>query len=123
MHWKERLWIALENYAKKEKIELKIDIKNSTVDTNTYDLDITLSGQYIGITDFLYDIEKDDTLAFKILNFKLTPTTTSETSNKEEEKTQETSKKAEEETSEKIYADFDKLKATFTIEDVRINFN
>lgn len=119
----ERLWIALENYARKEKIELKIDIKNSTVDTNTYDLDITLSGQYIGITDFLYDIEKDDTLAFKILNFKLTPTTTSETSNKEEEKTQKTSKKAEEETSEKVYADFDKLKATFTIEDVRINFN
>lgn len=70
----ERLWIALGNYAKKEGVTLQLDITSATKE-GMYDLNITLFGEYIGITDFLYDIEKDDTLGFKIVGFKLTPST------------------------------------------------
>lgn len=68
----ERLWIVLENYAKDENIDLKLDLL-TTPTTGVYDLDITLIGSYIKITDFIYDIEKDDTLGFQISNFKLVP--------------------------------------------------
>ena len=63
----ERLWIALENYAKEEGIELKLDVVATSTD-DVYDLNITLVGEYMGIMDFIYDVEKDDTLGFKILN-------------------------------------------------------
>ena len=66
----ERLWIALENYAKNENVELKLEVVDAA-SKGLYDLNITVAGEYIGITDFIYDIEKDDTLGFKILNFKL----------------------------------------------------
>lgn len=97
----ERLWIALELYAKEENVELKLDI----LDTGTkdvYDLEVTVVGSYIGITDFIYDIEKDDTLGFKILNFKLVPNTIIETTVKQEEtnKTEETEDKEENKTNE-----------------------
>ena len=62
----ERLWIALENYAKNENVELKLEVVDAA-SKGLYDLNITVAGEYIGITDFIYDIEKDDTLGFKIL--------------------------------------------------------
>lgn len=114
----ERLWIVLENYAKKEGIELKLDIKEASSGKGNYDLDVTLSGEYIGITDFLYDIEKDDTLGFKVLNFKIQPmsssTSTTNTNNSSQGNEKET---------KIIMVDASKLKATFTIEDVGINFD
>lgn len=114
----ERLWIVLENYAKKEGIELKLDIKEASSGKGKYDLDVTLSGEYIGITDFLYDIEKDDTLGFKVLNFKIQPmsssTSTTNTNNSSQGNEKET---------KIIVVDASKLKATFTIEDVGINFD
>lgn len=97
----ERLWIALELYAKEENVELKLDILE-TKNEDVYDLNVTVVGSYIGITDFIYDIEKDDTLGFRILDFKLTPNTTVEKTeqnnsnkteeNKEEDKTNEVEK-------------------------------
>ena len=114
----ERLWIVLENYAKKEGIELKLDIKEASSGKGKYDLDVTLSGEYIGITDFLYDIEKDDTLGFKVLNFKIQPmsssTSTTNTNNSSQGNEKET---------KIIVVDASKLKTTFTIEDVGINFD
>ena len=104
----ERLWIALENYAKKEGIELKLDVADTNV-ADVYDLNVTVKGEYIQITDFIYDIEKDDTLGFKILKFKMTPaaiTTTTKT-----------------ETGEEVtVTNYDWLTATFEIKSVGIDF-
>ena len=108
----ERLWITLENYAKDNGLVLQLDLLDTST-ANTYDLDITIIGSYIGITDFIYDIEGDDTLGFKIQNFKIIPNTTTTNDNSEEEKNENTT------TSVNINV----LKATFKIEGVGIEFN
>lgn len=109
---------SIRKLCKKEGIELKLDIKEASSGKGKYDLDVTLSGEYIGITDFLYDIEKDDTLGFKVLNFKIQPmsssTSTTNTNNSSQGNEKET---------KIIVVDASKLKATFTIEDVGINFD
>lgn len=125
----ERLWIVLQNYAKDRNVELKLEVidTNSKNSNNLYDLNVTLIGDYIGITDFIYDIENDDTLEFNISNFKLvlaTGTTTSNaTTKKNDEKTdsEEDSKNEENTNTEKTSGS--KLQATFEIEGVGIQFN
>lgn len=131
----ERLWIALELYAKEENVELKLDILDTSA-SGVYDLNVTVVGTYIGITDFIYDIEKDDTLGFKILDFKLVPNTTveSNTTKSEENTTIQSSEEETKEENEDIQAmesnsqttatvNTNKLKATFKIESVGIEFN
>ena len=113
----ERLWIALENYAKEEGIELKLDVVATSTE-DVYDLNITLAGEYMGIMDFIYDIEKDDTLGFKIVNFKLEPYSTTVTTNSTNAKGENDSAKVTTTT-----VDVNKLKATFKIEGVGIEFN
>lgn len=124
----ERLWITLENYAKNENVELKLEVVDATA-AGLYDLNITVVGEYIGITDFIYDIEKDDTLGFKILNFKLIPyvatTTSSSTSstNKTTTDTQNTDDSTQTTTASTTSVRVDKLTATFKVEGVEIEFN
>lgn len=73
----EYLWAIIGNYASKEGIELKMDVlANSTSTTNN--LNFTLNGSYIGIREFLCDIEEDNSLQFKIENFKLIPGSSTE---------------------------------------------
>lgn len=70
----EYLWTKIGNYAKKEGVTMKLDFRNSSTGTQgLYDLEFTVTGQYIGIADFIYEVENDDTLGFKIENFKLLP--------------------------------------------------
>ena len=42
----------------------------------------TATGEYVGITDFIYDIENDSSLGFKIEEFKLLPATTQQSDGK-----------------------------------------
>lgn len=111
----ERLWIALENYAKDKNVTLQMDLLDTEVE-GVYDLDVTVVGEYMGITDFLYAVEKDDTLGFKILNFKLVPNTqiVSTITQENGETTNNTPTAS---------VSVDKLKATFKIEDVGIELN
>lgn len=125
----ERLWIALENYAKNENVELKLEVVDAT-SKGLYDLNITVAGEYIGITDFIYDIEKDDTLGFKILNFKLTPyvattTTNNNTNNNTTSNTKNTDNQNQttQTTTSTTSVRVDKLTATFKVEGVEIEFN
>lgn len=125
----ERLWIALENYAKNENVELKLEVVDAA-SKGLYDLNITVAGEYIGITDFIYDIEKDDTLGFKILNFKLTPyvattTTNNNTNNNTTSNTKNTDdqNKTTQTTTSTTSVRVDKLTATFKVEGVEIEFN
>lgn len=127
----ERIWVILQNYAKKEKIELELNLLDTTT-SNVYDLDVTLLGDYIGITDFLYDIENDDTLGFKITNFKLLPSTVTTTTTKSDNTTSGNNNTTEENkntnnttttTTTTTSVSVSKLKATFKIEEVGIEFN
>lgn len=70
----ETLWVMIGNHAKDEGINMKMDISNSSVGAvGLYDLNFTVKGQYVGIADFIHDIENDSKLGFKIENFKLLP--------------------------------------------------
>lgn len=72
------LWTVIGNYSTEEGITLKMDIVESTASavasTDSYticDLKFTVSGDYIPITDFIYDIEDDSSLGFEISNFSM----------------------------------------------------
>lgn len=67
----ETLWITIENYAKSRNIELLLNIVENNVSENSYNLEIAVVGEYSNIVDFLYDIEKDENLNFKIENFEM----------------------------------------------------
>ena len=64
----EYLWTRIGNYAKDENVDIKMDVTNSTI-SGKFDLNFTVKGSYVGITDFIYDIENDSKLGFKIENF------------------------------------------------------
>ena len=126
----ERLWVTLGNYAKENGVDIQMDLLDTTT-RDVYDLNITLIGGYIGITDFIYDIEKDDTLGFKILNFKILPNAMAEAienSNTETEDTQtedepDIDKYTGENTTTLTSEDLNTLRATFKIEGLGIVFN
>ena len=71
------LWTTIGNYGTEEGISLKFDIVKSvtsTISSPDYtmcDLKFTISGDYIPITDFIYDIEDDSKLGFEISSFAL----------------------------------------------------
>jgi hypothetical protein len=90
----EKIWVTMGIYAQKQGVDLKMDITSNNSISNTYDLNFTVTGGYIQITDFLYDIERDSTLVFKIENFKMVPGENT-----------------------------DNLSATFTCKDIKINIS
>lgn len=73
------LWTILGNYATEEGIDLKFDINKNMTSVSSMnntssnyivcDLNFTISGNYINLTDFIYDIEDDDRLNFEINDF------------------------------------------------------
>lgn len=71
------LWTKLGNYAKNEGVVIKIDVVSGGASTNLYNLNFTVNGSYVSITDFIYDIENDSKLGFKIDDFKMNPSTES----------------------------------------------
>lgn len=105
----EYLWVKLGNYATENGITLKLNIlKNTTGIDGVYNLEFTLNGKYAGITEFIYQIENDDTLGFKIDKFALVPSdyiSTNESKNDDSE--------------QKV--DTEVLTATFTVKEVYID--
>ena len=63
------LWTELGNYAKDEGVIIKIDVRVNKANSSYYDLDFAVTGTYTGITDFIYDIENNTKLGFKIEEF------------------------------------------------------
>lgn len=75
------LRIRIENHASSENVKIKMDIvRSGTGIENTYNLNFTAIGPYIGVSDFISNIEEDSKLGFKIENFKMT-TASEENSN------------------------------------------
>jgi len=70
----EFLWAKLGTHARNEGINLKLEIvSSSTGANNVNDLKFTTEGSYIAITNYIYAIENDSDLDFRIQNFKLLP--------------------------------------------------
>lgn len=70
----EFLWATIGTHARNEGINLKFEIvSSSTGGNNANDLKFTAEGSYIAITNFVYALENDTNLNFKIENFKLLP--------------------------------------------------
>ena len=69
----EKIWITMGNYAKKQGVDLKLEVTVNNSISKTYDSKFTVEGGYIQITDFLYDVENDSTLVFKLEDFTMTP--------------------------------------------------
>ena len=67
----EKLDIQLEGHAKSEGVDLTMAITSSNTVSDAYNLNFTISGKYIGVTDFIADIEDDPVLGFKIENFSM----------------------------------------------------
>ena len=65
------LWTKLGNHARSENVVIKIELVASGSSTNLYNLNFTVTGEYVGITDFIYDIENDSKLGFKIDEFQI----------------------------------------------------
>ena len=71
------LWTTIGIYAAENKVTLQFDVSKSasaTVISPEYvmcDLNFTVTGEYIDITDFIYSIENDDKLNFEISNFAM----------------------------------------------------
>ena len=66
----EFLWTILGNYATRNNINLTLDIKQGQA-KDIYDLGFNLEGTYSGIIEFLYDLEDNEELNFKIENFEI----------------------------------------------------
>ena len=70
----EFLWTKVGLHARKEGINLKFEIVSSSIGaSNANDIKFTVDGSYIAITNFIYAIENDTELNFRIENFKLLP--------------------------------------------------
>lgn len=65
------LWTKLGNYAKEENVVIKIDVTSNEASSNLYNLGFSVTGNYVNITDFIYDIENDSRLGFRIDDFSM----------------------------------------------------
>ena len=68
------LWTRIGNHAKDNKVEIKIDVTNGTA-AGIYNLNFTVVGKYANTTSFIYAIEGDSRLGFKIENFSMKQST------------------------------------------------
>lgn len=68
------LWTNIGLYAKKNNIVMKADLSHgSSGVSNQYNISFTATGEYLSISEFVYAIEKDEKLGFRIEEFALVP--------------------------------------------------
>ena len=66
------LWRLLGKNATTRNLTLGIDVQGSSEGKeNSYDLNFSVSGQYVNISQFITDIENNSDLFFRIYNFKM----------------------------------------------------
>ena len=64
------LWTEIGKMASKQKIGLVMDVAKSS-GTNYYDLNFSVTGEYVHISQFISALENDSDFAFRIYNFKM----------------------------------------------------
>lgn len=68
------LWTKIGLYATQNGIIMKADVSHgSSGVANQYNISFTTIGEYLSISEFIYAIEKDDTLGFRIEEFSVVP--------------------------------------------------
>ena len=68
----ESLWVKLGTHARKEGVTLEFKIVPSSIGAKSVnDINFTVNGGYVAIINFVYAIENDTDLNFKIENFKI----------------------------------------------------
>ncbi len=65
------LWTKIGLYAKKNNVTIQLNVSYGTVE-GLYNLSILAYGQYLPISEFIYAIEKDTKLGFRIEDFTMT---------------------------------------------------
>ncbi len=66
------LWTKIGFYATKNGVELQMNVTNSSSGIQSqYDISFTATGEYLSISEFIYAIENDSNLGFKIEKFNL----------------------------------------------------
>lgn len=119
------LWTILGNYSKDRSLKpITIDLKAGKGE-DIYDLEFTLVGKYVGITDFIYDIENDEELNFEIENLKISSqigkVNSGAVSNNEEDNQGASNTSQESKTVETVQnSDGKIIQATFTVKNVGI---
>ena len=98
------LFATVDTYAGKRGIDLQMDLKQGMT-PQAYNIEFILLGSYTGITDFIYDIENDTSLNFRIENFQLMPSGISTDPNTPSS------------------GDTSKLQATFTVQEIGIRLD
>ena len=113
----EKIWITLGTYAEKEGVDLKLDITVNNSVSKTYDLNFTLNGTYSGIVEFIRLVQGDNTLVFKIENFKMTSSGNSSSIDDSGVSAQLT----DGETNTSNSSAEERLTATFVCKDIKLN--
>lgn len=67
----EYLWTKVGNHATSEGVNVDMKVESVEATQDVYNLNFTVSGSYIGIQEFISDIENDSSLGFKIEQFSL----------------------------------------------------
>lgn len=68
----EFLLVRIENHAKPEGVSMNMVVaRGSSGAENVYNLNFTVTGSYVGIEEFITDIEDDSRLGYKIEEFKM----------------------------------------------------
>ena len=68
------LWTNIGLYATRNNVAMKADLSyGSSGVPNQYNISFTALGQYLSISEFIYAIEKDPELGFRIEEFALVP--------------------------------------------------
>ncbi len=76
----EFLWTRIGNYAKDNKVTPKMEVTTGST-KGVYNLIITAVGKYQKVANFIYAIENDSRLGFKIEDFSMTQYNTDENTN------------------------------------------
>ena len=76
----EFLWTRIGNYAKDHKVTPKMEVASGSTN-GVYNLIITVVGKYSNVASFIYAIENDSRLGFKIEDFSMTQYASEEGSN------------------------------------------
>lgn len=65
------LWRLLGSYAEKRNVNLAIDVQKNNIGNSMYNINFTVSGQYVNISQYINDIENDSDLYFRIYDFNM----------------------------------------------------
>lgn len=68
------LWTKIGLYATKNSVVMQANVSSGSV-KGLYNISFTAIGEYIAISDFIYAIENDSKLGFKIEDFTMSPST------------------------------------------------